>query len=64
MKNSKEYMYLKVTDDEFELPIVVAGSIKELAVRTGVSQAKISSALYNAEKKGFKTVYRKVEVDE
>lgn len=64
MKKNKEYLYLQISDDEYELPIAVAGSITELAVKTGVSQAKISSALYHAEKEGCKTVYVRIEVDE
>lgn len=59
----KDYAYMCVTNDEFELPIAVADSIAELARILKIKPNNISSAISQAKKKGFKSIYVKVEFD-
>lgn len=53
------YLYLYVTNDEFEIPLAVAGSGKELAELIGVSPHYIYTSL----SKGLKR-FKKVYIDE
>lgn len=52
-----------VTNDEYELPLVVADTAAELARILGKKRTDIASALTHAKKKGFKSQYVKVIVD-
>lgn len=52
-------LYMKVTKDEYELPIAVAESKKELAEMLGVRLNVVISSFC----KGYGT-YKKVEIDE
>lgn len=57
-------LYLLVTEDEYELPIAVCDSIKELANTIGVNQNAITSCLCKYRKgKIKKSKYRKVLVE-
>ena len=57
-------LYMLVTKDQYELPLVVAGSAEELAKRVGVSPKSIYSAIWKAEKYGRKCKYRVVDVED
>ena len=39
------YLYLEVTNDEYELPLVVADSLRELARRSGHCASQIADIL-------------------
>ena len=52
-----------VTHDKYELPLAVAGSVKELAYMLKVKPTSISSVLSKAKRKGFKSRYVKVEIE-
>lgn len=52
-------LYLKVTTDEYELPIAVADSAYELAEMVGTKQSVIYSSI--SHKRGS---YRRVEVED
>ena len=56
-------LYMLVTNDEYELPLVVADTAAELARILGKKRTDIASALTHAKKKGFKSQYVKVIVD-
>lgn len=56
-------LWLCTTPDALELPVAVAGSTKELAKMLGVSTETIYSAIWQAEKRGGKCVYRRVVLD-
>ncbi len=43
--NDKKYIYLRVTLDEYELPVAVADTARELAAITGYSEGSIYSML-------------------
>ncbi len=57
-------LYIKVTSDEYELPIAVADSKSELAKMVGVSTKTVRGALYAAKKRGGTSTYKEVEVED
>ena len=56
-------LYLLVTQDELELPLIVADSIKELAVKCGCTENAISVGI-SYKKNGGKSRFVKVEVED
>ena len=56
-------LWICTTPDALELPVAVAGSVKELAQMLGVSADTIYSAVWQAEKRGGRCVYRRVVLD-
>ena len=52
-----------VTQDEIELPLIVADTLGELARKVGTSKNVISSTISHAKKKGYKSKYVKVNLD-
>lgn len=53
-----------VTDDEYELPLIVADNIPELSRRSGADARSIRSAISRVDRgKIKKSIYRKVEVE-
>ena len=44
-----EYLYLQVTDDEYELPIIVADTVHDLARKAGVDVSTVRSSLWRHE---------------
>lgn len=63
MKKEK-YIYMLVTKDKYELPLVVADSVAELAKKLSVSPNVIYSIMSHAKKKGRKCRYVKVEYED
>lgn len=62
-KPAKEYLWMKVSDDEYQLPLAVANSATELARMVGTTPNALSSAIYrNRKGECKKTTYVKVEV--
>lgn len=57
-------LYMLVSRDRYELPIVVADSIPLLARRLNMSPKVIVSAMRQARMRGAKCQYVKVEYDE
>lgn len=53
--------YMLVTEDEFELPLVVADSLTELSEILQIPKNRITSAISHAKKKGYRSKYVKVE---
>ena len=58
-------LYIKTTDDEYELPVAVGESIADLARQLKVSHSVISHSI-NKTRKGIyhHSVYKKVEVED
>lgn len=56
-------LWLCTTPDALELPVAVAGSVKELAQMLGVSTESIYSAIWQASRRGGKCIYRRVVLD-
>ena len=61
----KRTVYMKVTDDEYELPVAVANSVEELARILNVKPDTISGCIsrYNRGLANH-SAYRKVEIDD
>ena len=57
-------IWMKVTKDEYELPIAVADSAGELARMLNVTANSIMSGVSHMKHDGIWTAYRKVEEDE
>lgn len=57
-------LWLEVTQDKYRLPIVVAGSIRELGKRCRITPGAISLAIKRAENKDTKSKFIKIEVDD
>lgn len=58
-------LYMEVTDDEYELPVAVADSARELSRMRGVDKHTVSSAIWRKNKRGFKFCkYVKVVVED
>ena len=56
-------LWICTTRDALELPVAVAGSVKELAQMLGVSDWTIYSSIWQAAKRGGKCIYRRVVLD-
>ena len=56
-------LWICTTPDALELPVAVAGSVKELAQMIGVSTESIYSAIWQASRRGGKCIYRRVVLD-
>lgn len=57
-------LYMKVTNDEYELPVAVADSSKELAEMVGTTRNAILSAISHGKTDKYKRVYIKVEFED
>ena len=58
-------LYLEITKDEYELPLVVAGSVKELATKCGCSINSIHKYFSHVKKGNIKNPrFIKVEVSD
>lgn len=55
-------MYMMITHDEYELPLAVADTIRELARMLGKNPNTISSIMRHAREKGYWCRYIKVDV--
>lgn len=60
---ASKYIYMKVSEDKYQLPIAIADTVVELAKMCGTKPNCISSCISHAKKKNNKTSYIKVEVD-
>ena len=57
-------LWMEVTMDDLELPLVVAGSAEELARKNGKTTNNIYSAISKAKTRGYRSRYVKVEVED
>lgn len=57
-------IWMSVTKDEFELPLVVADSAAELARILGLTRCAVSSCISKARDNGTRCKYVKVEVED
>ena len=57
-------LYMKITTDEFELPIYCAGSIRELAKMCGVKSEHILDSIRNKPNKYKKREYIMVKYND
>ena len=57
-------LYIKVTSDEYELPLAVGDTVRELAKMLGVKSDSIYSQMSHSKHNGYFCSYQKVEVDD
>lgn len=57
-------LYIKVTQDKFELPIAVADTAGELAEMVGTSRNTVYSSIWHERNGKAWSSYKKVEVEE
>jgi hypothetical protein len=57
-------LWMKVTNDEYELPVVVANSRIELARKLGIKPNSIATAIHRAKVTGHRQLFIKVVVDD
>lgn len=57
-------LWLKVTHDEYELPVAVADNSSQLAILLGIKRNSIFHSMYANKRYGWWTPFRKVEIDE
>ena len=57
-------LYIKVTSDEYELPLAVGDTVRELANMLGVKSDSIYSQMSHSKHNGYFCSYQKVEVDD
>ncbi len=57
-------LWMEITKDDLELPLVVASSAEELARKTSKTTNNIYSAISKAKTRGYRSRYVKVEVNE
>ena len=55
-------IYIMVTKDEYELPMAIADTVKELSVMTGKSESDIRSGI-SKQKQGYRSRFYKIETD-
>ena len=56
-------LYLLVTQDELELPLIVADSLDELSTKCGCTKNAITAGI-SYKKNGGKSRFEKVEIDD
>ena len=59
-----KYLYMRVTSDKYELPLIVEDTCRRLAQRLGVQEATIYGKINYAKKHGGFTCYKKVLKEE
>ena len=63
-KLKEQYVWMKVTNDKYELPVLVADSAPELAKMLGCSPNNIYSSLSHAKHRRQNSPYRKVVIND
>lgn len=58
------YLWLRVSNDKYEFPEVIASSVAELASKVGVKTESIYSSMSHAKHDGTATPYRKVYIED
>lgn len=59
-----KYLYMKITRDKYEFPIVVADTAEELALLIGVTSNTIYKNIFEEEHGGCISCYKRVLLDD
>lgn len=59
-----KYLWIYVTDDEYELPLVVADSATQLSLKLGLEEHSVMSMVSRAKREGYESRYKKVPYEE
>ena len=60
----EQYIWMRVSDDEYELPEVIGNSASDLARKCNTTKNTIVTAISNARKHGYKCRYKRVQIME
>lgn len=58
------HVYILVTQDKYELPLMLADTAEEMARKLGLRKDSVASAICKAKKDGRKCKYVRVELDD
>ena len=58
------YIWIKTTNDDYEFIVAMADTAEKLAKECGTSVNTIYSAMSHAKKKGRRSIYKKVVLEE
>lgn len=58
------YIWIKTTNDDYEFIVAMADTAEKLAKECGTSVNTIYSAMSHAKKKGGRSIYKKVVLEE
>lgn len=59
------YLYIRTTNDKYELPMMVCTSAAELARKSGVSESAIYNAILRTEKdSNCRSIYHRIEIED
>lgn len=64
MADKKGYIYIKVTHDEYELPVAVADTATALSLMLGLNPKAVTKQIMLCRKSGRWCCYRKVYIGE
>lgn len=65
LNKSRKYLWMKVSDDKYELPEIITDTIAELAKKCGVHIGTIAKCVHNYQiGKVSHSIYMRVDVDE
>ena len=59
-----KYLYMRVTSDKYELPLIVEDTARALAKRLGIREDTIHNKIHYAKTHGGFTCYKKVLKEE
>lgn len=58
-----KYIYIQVTNDKYEFPVLLADTPKEMAEKAHTTPARVRADI-SRQKKGVKSKFKRVEVTE
>lgn len=64
MRKKQTTLYLYVTNDKYELPLFVSEDPQEVARVAGTTRNSVFSSITRYEKKGIKTRFRRVKIND
>lgn len=62
MADKKGYIYIKVSNDEYELPVAVADTAAALSLMLGLNPKSVTKHMTRCRKSGLWCCYRKVYI--
>lgn len=62
MAKKRDYIYMKVSHDKYELPEMIADSGTELSLKLGLHRRSVTSQISKCKRKGYWCPYREVYV--
>ena len=64
MKAKDNIIFMQVTNDKYEFPVVVADTLAELSAKTNAPSTSISSQISRAKRLGTTCIYKKIVLED